>query len=74
MLSENSRLALWGPEDWKFFLNDVRTRVLKAGGKIILDFNPLADGSYYSLEVGKLFKARGARIFRSKMFFGTESL
>ena len=72
MFDENSRLALWLPEDWKFFLHDVRTHVLKAGGKIILDFN-VGDGSYYSPEIRKLFKAQGARIFRSKVFFGAES-
>lgn len=69
MLGENGRFALWRPEDWKFFLNDVRTHVLKARGKIILDFNPVEDGSYYSPEVRKFFKALGARIFRSKVFF-----
>jgi len=73
MLGKNSRLAWWRPEDWKFFLHDVRTHVLKAGGKIVLDFNPVGDGSYYSPEVRKLFKAQGARIFRSKVFFGAES-
>jgi len=73
MLGKNSRLAWWRPEDWKFFLHDVRTHVLKASGKIVLDFNPVGDGSYYSPEVRKLFKAQGARIFRSKVFFGAES-
>ena len=74
MFGENGRIALWRPEDWKFFLNDVRTHVLKAGGKIILDFNPIGDGSYYSPEVGTFFKAQGGRIFRSKVFFETDSL
>jgi SAM-dependent methyltransferase len=73
MFGENSRLAWWHPEDWEFFLHDVRTHVLKAGGKIILDFNPVGDGSYYSPEVRKFFTAQGARIFRSKVFFGAES-
>jgi len=73
MFGENSRLTLWRPEDWKFFLHDVRTHVLKPDGKIILDFNPAGDGSYYSPEVRKLFKAQGARLFRSKVFFGAES-
>ena len=30
----------WTPADWEFFINDIRTRFLKPGGRLLLDFNP----------------------------------
>jgi SAM-dependent methyltransferase len=33
------REDVWGPEDWRFFLDDARAR-LRPGGRIFLNFNP----------------------------------
>jgi 2-polyprenyl-3-methyl-5-hydroxy-6-metoxy-1,4-benzoquinol methylase len=33
------REDVWGPEEWKFFLDDCRSR-LQPGGRIFLNFNP----------------------------------
>src|SRR6266404_5112597 len=30
----------WTPADWKFFINDIRTRFLRLDGRLLLDFNP----------------------------------
>jgi SAM-dependent methyltransferase len=60
----------WTPADWKFFLDDARTRLLNAKGRILLDFNPRPDGSsFFTPELRDLFVAEGARIFRSKALF-----
>jgi SAM-dependent methyltransferase len=57
----------WDRGDWQFFLDDVRNRILKPGGRILLDFNPRADGrSFFTPELRDLLHANGARIFRSK--------
>lgn len=63
----------WAPSNWKFLLNDVRARVLKPGGRLLLDFNPRPDGSsFFTPELGELFLAEGARIFRSNALFATD--
>ena len=61
----------WGPNEWRFFLNDVRTRSLKPEGRLLLDFNPRDDGSYFDADVREYFASEGARFFRSKVLFGT---
>lgn len=63
----------WTPADWKFFINDVRTRLLKPEGRILLDFNPRPDrSSFFKPELRDLFVAEGARIFRSKALFARD--
>lgn len=59
----------WGVPEWTFFLDDMRTRILKPGGRLLLDFNPRPDGSHYPAAVGDYFRSQGARIFRSKVLF-----
>ena len=57
----------WETADWKFFLNDVRQNILRPGGRILLDFNPRADGrSFFTPELRDVLSSEGARIFRSK--------
>ena len=64
----------WEPDDWKFFLNDVRQNVLQPNGRILLDFNPRADGrSFYTPELRDVLKSEGARIFRSKALLADEA-
>jgi len=62
----------WGPNEWKFFLDDVRTRLLRADGRLLLDFNPRDDGSYYDDPVRALFESEGGRFFRSKVLFAAD--
>ena len=63
----------WAPADWEFFINDIRTRFLKPGGRLLLDFNPRPDGSsFFTNELRACFLSEGARIFRSKALFATE--
>ena len=59
----------WGVEEWRFFLDDMRTNVLLPGGELLLDFNPRGGGAYYPREVKELFRQEGARIFRSRASF-----
>ena len=64
----------WEPADWKFFLNDVRQNVLQPNGRILLDFNPRADGrSFFTPELRDVLSSEGARIFRSKALLADEA-
>lgn len=63
----------WGPTEWDFFLNDIRTRILLPGGRILLDFNPRSDGSYFDADVRACFERQGARFFRSKVLFAADA-
>lgn len=57
----------WSITDWKFFIDDMRSRFLNDNGRLLLDFNPRPDGSsFFTPELRKFFKSQGARIFRSK--------
>ena len=63
----------WIAADWKFFINDVRARLLKPEGRLLLDFNPRPSGSsFFAPELRELFVAEGARIFRSKALFARD--
>jgi SAM-dependent methyltransferase len=71
--AENGGWNEWACRDWKFFIDDIRTRFLKPSGRLLLDFNPRRDGS--SLFAGDLrtcFLAEGARIFRSKALLAAD--
>ena len=64
----------WEPDDWKFFLDDVRQNVLQPNGRILLDFNPRADGrSFFTPELRDVLRSEGARIFRSKALLADRS-
>jgi hypothetical protein len=63
----------WEPSDWKFFIDDIRTRFLRPDGRLLLEFNPRRDGSsFFTPELRALFLAQGARIFRSKALFAED--
>ena len=67
------RPAEWTPEQWKFFIDDVRTRLLEPDGRLLLDFNPRSDGSsFFTPELRTFFLAQGARILRSKALLGAD--
>jgi SAM-dependent methyltransferase len=50
---------LWGPKEWKFFLDDLNHH-LTPGGRICLAFNREANGQFYNDELREFFEARGA--------------
>ena len=63
----------WSSSDWKFFINDIRTRFLNEKGRLLLDLNPRPDGSsFYTPVLRKFFLSQGARIFRSKALFAKD--
>jgi SAM-dependent methyltransferase len=67
---EISPLVEWTSEDWRFFINDVRSRVLKPHGRVFLQFNPRPDDSpFFTSELRRCFLSEGARIVRSKALF-----
>jgi SAM-dependent methyltransferase len=63
----------WTPADWEFFIDDVRRRFLKPGGRLLLDFNPRPDdSSFFTSELRACFLAQGARTFRSKALLAAD--
>jgi SAM-dependent methyltransferase len=63
----------WSPDDWKSFINDVRTRFLEPDGRLFLEFNPRRDGSsFFTAELRQCFLSQGARVFRSKAVFAAD--
>jgi SAM-dependent methyltransferase len=63
----------WSATDWRFFISDIRTRFLRPGGRLLLDFNPQPDGiSFFAPELRAYFLSEGARIFRSKALFAAD--
>jgi SAM-dependent methyltransferase len=62
----------WGAAEWKFFLDDVRDNHLRPDGRLLLDFNPRPDGTYFDPDVRKCFESEGALFFRSKVLFAAD--
>jgi SAM-dependent methyltransferase len=60
--------SLWGLSEWSFFLDDLQTR-LNPGGRIVLGFNREEDGSFYSDNLCRFFRARGAGIDQGRVTF-----
>lgn len=55
--------TLWGPREWGFFLDDA-ARHLVRGGRLLLELNREHDDTYYTPELERFFRERGARIDR----------
>ena len=69
----NNNWKEWTPADWKFFINDIRTRFLRLDGRLLLDFNPRRNGSsFFTPELRACFRSLGARIFRSKALLAAD--
>ncbi len=65
--TENGEWLEWTPDDWEFFIKDIRTRFLKPKGRLLLEFNRRQDGSsFFTDELRAFFELQGARIFRWK--------
>lgn len=58
----------WSPQEWQFFMDDVRASQLAPGGTLLLEFHPQKSGELYPDDVRDLFIRNGARLFRSKVF------
>lgn len=69
--NEHKRPGVWGPEPWRFLLQDLKRRFLKPSGEIFLGLNPEPDGTFYTPGLREFFLARGAKIDRSKVWFKT---
>ncbi len=59
---------MWSPEQWQFFIDDVRANQLVPAGTLLLEFHPQKNGQLYSGDVRELFLDNGARLFRSRVF------
>ncbi len=64
---ENGEWQEWTEADWEFFIDDVRTRFLNPGGRLLLEFNRRQDGSsFFTPKLRAFFESQGARIIRWK--------
>lgn len=59
---------LWTEREWKFFLDDLGTR-LKRDGRIWFEFNREFDGTCFSTDLGRYFERRGAEISGNRVVF-----
>jgi len=64
----DQRTVWWGPEQWRFFLDDLKSR-LKIGGRIFVGLNPDNTGCYYTPELLEFFLSRGAVVERENVIF-----
>ena len=70
---ENGTWQEWAPADWEFFISDIRMRLLKPNGRLLLEFNPRGDGSsFFNDALRQCFCSQGARIFRRKVLFAAD--
>lgn len=60
--------TLWTPNEWDFFLDDVKQH-LAPGGKVFIGLNPGQGGWYYTDELRDFFISRGALVERERVFF-----
>jgi SAM-dependent methyltransferase len=71
--TENGEWLEWTPDDWKFFIKNIRTRFLKPNGRLLLEFNRRQDGSsFFTDELRAFFESHGARIFRWKALLAAD--
>jgi SAM-dependent methyltransferase len=71
--AENGEWREWTPADWKFFINDMRTRFMKPESRLLLEFHPRPGGkSFFTNELRPCFLSEGARIFRSKALLAAD--
>ncbi len=71
--TENGEWREWTPDDWEFFIKDVRTRFLQREGRLLLEFNRRQDGSsFFTDEMRAFFESQGARIFRWKALLAAD--
>ena len=70
---ENGNWVEWTEADWKYFIDDVRSRFLKADGRLLLEFNRRQDGSsFFTPELRTFFESQGARIVRWKALLSAD--
>ena len=56
---------LWGPEEWDFFIKDLRAHHAKPNARLVVRLNrdpPGPEGRFYTPELLKYFKSQGATI------------
>lgn len=71
--AETGEWLEWSTADWEFFINDVRTRLLKPEGRLLLEFNRRDDGSsFFTKELREFFLSQGARIIRWKALLAAD--
>ena len=58
----------WGPQEWAFFLGDLRKR-LTPTGRIHLDLNPAPDGSNMAPDLRDFFRQCGASVDRRRVLW-----
>ena len=60
---------LWGPNEWDFFINDLKTNYLTPTGLIALEFNEEPSIGFYTEQLRYFFTSLGARMNRGRVFY-----
>jgi SAM-dependent methyltransferase len=69
---DSKRNLWWGPSEWAFFLDDLRSH-LEPGGGIFLGLNPGKEKEFYTHELKEFFLQRGASVERENVSFRPKS-
>lgn len=56
---------VWGPKEWHFLLEDLRTRFLKPDGEVFFRLNAEPGDVFYPPPLRAYFESRGARVKRA---------
>ena len=67
--NEHKQPSLWGPKQWDFLLQDLKSHFLQPCGEIFLGLNPEHNGNFYPPGLREFFLAKGAKIDREKVWF-----
>ncbi len=59
--------ALWGPREWSFFIDDLRTNHLTDVGAIALEFNEEPLIGFYTEQMRQFFSRLGGHMFRGRV-------
>ena len=68
--NNHNRSDLWGVDEWRFFIEDLKSNQMAGNGRIFLELNGNPDGSLYSDALLNLFKDLGARVYRNHIDIG----
>jgi 2-polyprenyl-3-methyl-5-hydroxy-6-metoxy-1,4-benzoquinol methylase len=64
---------IWQIEQWRFFLDDLQTR-LKPNAIVWFELNPGLDGTHYTPELHSFFQSRGAIVDGKRLVWGLDEL
>lgn len=65
--------ALWGVDEWRFFLRDLASNYLAPGGKLFFRFNVENDGAFGRPDIPEMLRSSGAVVVGNDVRFDDTS-